>query len=113
MSKEEVEWTEQENRGLLALIIAFFSLYMVVLCFAFCNLWYMYKLRIKKKLILLLYTFCILKEISTAVWFVAYDKKLTNQYGTVSFYTWTISSFFDLSTLTIVILTNYHLATSI
>ena len=60
---------------MLALCISFFVLYVVVLCFAFCNLWYIYKLRINKKLILLLYGFCICKEISTAVWLAVYDKK--------------------------------------
>ena len=106
-------WTCEQYKMLWGLCIVTMTVYSVSLILALRNVIYMCKLGIKKTLILALYFFVILKEVTTCVWILAFTIKPTNDWASFALWMWIVSLVFEFGVYCTVILTNFQLASSI
>ena len=106
-------WTSDQYKLLIALCSVTSFVYSIALVLAFRNVIYIWKLGIRKTLILTLYFFVINKEISTAVWIIAFTISPTSDWDSFALWMWYVSMTFDIGVYVTVILTNFRLASSI
>ena len=89
--------------------IAIVSCYSLTVMLALTNCFYICALRIKKKLIIALYIFCIGKEASALAWCLAFtiNPEPLMVPGTSEFIIATVEGVCEFAVVVIVILTNY------
>ena len=116
MSCEDADiltWNCQQYKVLWGLCIVTVFIYSIALILALRNIIYICRLRIKKSLILALYFFVILKEITTCAWILAFTIHPTDDWHSIAFWMWIVSLLAEFGVYCTVISTNFQLASSI